>query len=417
MLIYFTLFVLYAGPRNAIFTGGINKLNFTYFGEMVNVSLDQRGTKWSSTVSYRHQDGCFPTSRLGHTVNNYDGRLVLFGGRERMYPDGSCASTMLFADKTEHTAFSYDLECGSWSELLIQGAGAGRVYHTTTHLNNNEFIVMGGLALKTPHESNHDMPMYHWQLNASGITSRELRCDARLMNLASHSTLLLDSGNLLVCGGFIPGHKSRSIANQQCYIVAPDGSILQNFASPFSGPCSMLCLDGDIVVYDKKTSTIWQTSVADATDTQSPERVQQELPPPPQQPQTPPSPQPGPSQSPMSASPQPSPSQSPSPQPSPSPSSSASPSSSLNVPSSLFPVVGGGSCGIGQDCHGDGKMMQCDKCDLFFHFACQGFSSSPFEDDDEQLDSQYFCIVCRDTFRPRKATLLHNTNGIIFSRK
>ena len=69
------------------------------------------------------------------------------------------------------------------------------------------------------------------------------------------------------------------------------------------------------------------------------------------------------------------------------------------VPSSLFPAFDVGSCGIGQDCNGNGKMLQCDKCDLFFHFACQGFTSSPFEDEDEQLDSQQFCTVCRDTFR------------------
>ena len=105
--------IFFIAIRNAIFTGGINKLNFTYFGEMVNVSLDQRGTKWSSTVSYRHPGWVFSHKSSGHTLNNTDGRLVLFGRRERMYPEGSCASTMLFADKTEHTAFSYDLKCGS----------------------------------------------------------------------------------------------------------------------------------------------------------------------------------------------------------------------------------------------------------------------------------------------------------------
>ena len=137
LFIYIFFPYIFQDHKNAIFTGGINKLGFSYFGQMMNVSLDHRGAKWPSMLSYIHQDGHFPTSRLGHSLNKVgNGHLLLFGGLEHQFPDSTCASSAMFADKTPAMAYSYNIECGSWLQSEVHGEHPpdGRTYHSITEL-------------------------------------------------------------------------------------------------------------------------------------------------------------------------------------------------------------------------------------------------------------------------------------------
>ena len=63
---------------------------------------------------FSRQNGYFPTSRLGHTLNLVsDGHVLLYGGRERVDQTSALASQM-FADCTPANSFSYDIETGAW---------------------------------------------------------------------------------------------------------------------------------------------------------------------------------------------------------------------------------------------------------------------------------------------------------------
>ena len=189
--------------------------------------------------------------------------------------------------------------------------------------------------------------------------------------------------------------------NRDCFLVNKEGIVKSVFPSSFDSLCNVLVKDGDIFAYTSKgIQKVSKETVFEQTSSQESSSSSQ--------------PQP------RSPSPQPSTSQDSSLQVSPSPEAPSSPAAGL--PSALEPVlrgtVVGGSCGAGEDCVGDGgDMLQCDKCDLFFHFQCQGFSVSPFADHEEQMNSQFYCTKCRQTFHSRKLSLLEKSKGIIFPPK
>ena len=378
---------------------------------MVDVSLQRRGAKWQSTLSYRHQNGHFPTCRLGHSLNRVgdDGHVLLYGGRERVDQTTALASHM-FADTTPASAYLYDIQTGTWISTPIFGdVPGGRAYHTTTSLGNNEFLVFGGLEFVTHQKTTSNLSAYKLTYNPSSkvLHSATLPHSDSRLQLVRHRCMVLDDHNLFVLGGFIPGQQ-RKTPNRDCFVVNREGIVKTVFSSSFDSLCNVLAKDGEIFVYTTKgIQKVLKETVLEQTSSQE---IQES----PSSSSSSSQPQP------RSPSPQPSTSQESSLQVSPSPEAPSSPAAGL--PSALEPVlrgtVVGGSCGAGEDCVGDGgDMLQCDKCDLFFHFQCQGFSVSPFADHEEQMNSQFFCTKCRQTFRSRKHSLLEKSKGIIFPPK
>ena len=135
---------------------------------MVDITLERQGTKWQSTLSYRHQDGYFPTSRLGHTLNRVsDGHVLLYGGRERI-DQRTAPASQIFADCTPANLFSYDIETGTWLRTPICGdIPGGQAYHTTTTFSNNELLVLGGVEFTMPQTTTGDLPAFGFAYNES----------------------------------------------------------------------------------------------------------------------------------------------------------------------------------------------------------------------------------------------------------
>lgn len=83
------------------------------------------------------------------------------------------------------------------------------------------------------------------------------------------------------------------------------------------------------------------------------------------------------------------------------------------------------SCGVGASCSNHDAdpsispiLLECDKCNLFYHLFCQGFTSNPFNDDDQKLDSLFYCIECRPDVRMsrrQKTRLVFNFNFNFFT--
>ena len=196
---------------------------------------------------------------------------------------------------------------------------------------------------------------------------------------------------LLFCVGgvFIPGHRRKTL-NNDCFLVNKEGIIISTFPSSIKSPCTTLKVNGGHFLYVAAWISIkfLQKLCLSSLHNQvfllnrQPHRTHLNH------------------QHHMNHQCMVSP-----------PSSPESPAATSGLPSALEPVlhgaIVGGSCGAGADCVGDdGDMLLCDKCDFFFHFTCQGFSSSPFADHEEQMNSQFLLFKMQENFSVKKTSFV-----------
>ncbi|XP_072019818.1 uncharacterized protein [Amphiura filiformis] len=403
------------GPDEIISFGGMNRYDLVYQKEVWVASYIRTGERLMRPSNKSTDETNGPGGRKGHTFTRIGNKALLFGGIQRLPQP----SHHVFAEETPaHPDLAYllDLETLVWSKPTITGdVPDARAYHTTQHVGGKIYII-GGIGMIDPKQPIKYPPSYSITYNLTTNTMHSTKLNLpQALHLSRHSCTLLNN-TLILCGGF----NADNTINSKTYLIPVDD--VANMKTLHTGNSNMnhVALVHNSKIYTLgglKNTQVWEFSGPEAgddgfvvDDVEDQDGIAGEG-------------EDGDLRGAVGED------------------AGASDDESEDEEGEEDDVTdeeeeeelfmedanieaADDNCAVGAACSNlaadasiSNKFIQCDQCNLYYHFSCQGFNSNPFKDEDEQLDSTFYCVTCRENIRSaRRRALLSETNGIVISR-